>query len=335
MTAPAAPIRFPSAPLAASDPRIAVVVPCHRAAKHVLGLLAKIGPEAERIYVVDDACPEDSGGVVERGCTDPRVVVLRNATNLGVGGAVLVGYRRALDDGMEILVKLDGDGQMDPALLPSFVAPIAAGEADYAKGNRFHDLDQIGLMPRVRIVGNAALSFLTKLSTGYWDIFDPTNGYTAIHADVARRLDPAKIDPRYFFESDVLFRLGTLRAVVVDVPMAPVYGDETSGISISRALGEFAFKHARNFAKRIFYGYFLRDMSVASIALLFGVPLLVFGVTFGTWRWIELAGTGRVASTGTVMLAALPVITGLQFVLAFLAYDIANVPRRPVGRRRN
>jgi glycosyltransferase involved in cell wall biosynthesis len=312
--------------------KIAVVIPCHRVARHVLPLLARIGPEAQRIYVVDDACPEGSGDLVARECTDPRVVVVRNERNLGVGGAVLAGYRRALDDGMDVLVKLDGDGQMDPALLPAFVAPIVAGEADYAKGNRFHDLDLIGRMPRVRIVGNAALSFMTKLSTGYWDLFDPTNGYTAIHADVARRLDPAKLSARYFFESDLLFRLGTLRAVVVDVPMAPLYGDETSGLKVSRVLGEFAFKHARNFAKRVFYNYFLRDMSVASIELLLGVPLLLFGLVFGAANWWELAGTGRAAPAGTVMLAALPVIVGMQFVLAFLAYDIANVPRRPLQR---
>jgi hypothetical protein len=217
-------------------------------------------------------------------------------------------------------------------LLPALVAPLLAGEADYTKGNRFHDLDLIGRMPRVRILGNAALSFLNKLSTGYWDLFDPTNGYTAIRADVAARLNPDKISQRYFFESDLLFRLGTLRAVVVDVPMAPVYGDETSGLKVSRVIGEFAYKHLRNFGKRVFYGYFLRDMSVASIELLLGVPMLLFGLVFGAVSWAEYAGTGRAAPAGTVMLAALPVIVGLQFILAFLAYDIANVPRRPLAR---
>ena len=312
---------------------IAAVVPCYRVGAQILPLLARIGPEVDRIYVVDDACPDGCGDLVARGCHDPRVVVVRHPRNLGVGAAVLAGYRRALDDGMDVMVKIDGDGQMDPALRPAFVGPILAGEADYTKGNRFHDLDLIGRMPGVRILGNAALSFLNKLSTGYWDLFDPTNGYTAIHADVARRLDPAKISPRYFFESDLLFRLGTLRAVVVDVPMAPVYGDETSGVRVWRAIGEFAFKHARNFCKRVVYSYFLRDMSIASLELLVGVPLLAFGLVFGIGTWVENAGTGRAAPAGTVMLAALPVIVGLQFVLAFLAYDIAAVPRRPLSRR--
>ncbi|KFN49565.1 glycosyltransferase family 2 protein [Arenimonas composti] len=316
-----------------SVPRIAAVIPCYRVTRHLLPLLAAIGPEVERIYVVDDACPDGSGDLVARDCRDPRVRVVRNPRNLGVGGAVMAGYRAAIDDGMQVLVKLDGDGQMDPALLPRFVAPILAGEADYTKGNRFHDLDLIGRMPRVRIFGNAVLSFMSKLSTGYWDIFDPTNGYTAIHADVARRLAPGKLSERWFFESDVLFRLGTLRAVVVDVPMVPRYGDEDSGLKVSRVVGEFAFKHARNFLKRVFYGYFLRDMSVASLELVAGVALLAFGTVFGIVNWIELAGTGRAAPAGTVMLAALPVILGLQFVLAFLAYDIAAIPRRPLTRQ--
>jgi dolichol-phosphate mannosyltransferase len=313
--------------------RVAVVIPCHRVARHILPLLAAIGPEVGRIYVVDDVCPEQTGDVVERGCRDPRVRVLRNERNLGVGGAVMAGYRAAIDEGMQVLVKLDGDGQMDPALLPRFIAPILAGEADYTKGNRFHDLDLIGRMPRIRIFGNAVLSFMSKLSTGYWDVFDPTNGYTAIHADVAARLNPAKLSQRWFFESDLLFRLGTLRAVVVDVPMAPVYGDEDSGLKISRIVGEFAWKHIRNFGKRVFYNYFLRDMSVASLELVAGLALLLFGTVFGAVNWLEVVQTGRAAPVGTVMLAALPVILGLQFVLAFLAYDIAAVPRRPLSRR--
>jgi dolichol-phosphate mannosyltransferase len=311
---------------------IAVVIPCYRVREHVLGVLRGIGPEVAAIYVVDDACPEGSGAHVRANCSDPRVRVLVNAANLGVGGAVLAGYRAAIDEGAEVIVKIDGDGQMDPALLPAFVAPLLRFEADYAKGNRFFDLDRLRGMPRVRVFGNAVLSFMAKLSTGYWDLFDPTNGYTAIRADVAARLNPDKISQRYFFESDLLFRLGTLRAVVVDVPMAPVYGDETSGLKVSRVIGEFAYKHLRNFGKRVFYGYFLRDMSVASIELLLGVPMLLFGLVFGAVSWAEYAGTGRAAPAGTVMLAALPVIVGLQFILAFLAYDIANVPRRPLAR---
>jgi glycosyltransferase involved in cell wall biosynthesis len=311
--------------------RVAAVLPCYRVTNTILGVLAAIGPECECIYVVDDACPDGSGALVERECRDPRVRVLRNPQNLGVGGAVITGYRQALADGAQVIVKIDGDGQMDPALIEDFVRPIARGEADYCKGNRFYDLDNIHRMPRVRIFGNAALSLLAKLSTGYWDVFDPTNGYTAIHRDVARRLPLEKISPRYFFETDLLFRLGTLRAVVRDVPMDPRYGDEVSGIRIHSILGEFAFKHVRNFCKRVFYNYFLRDMSVASLELAVGLPMLVFGVIYGGMHWMHGLQTGLPTPTGTIMLATLSTIAGLQFVMAFLGYDIASVPRRPLA----
>ena len=199
--------------------RIAVVIPCHRVRDRVAGVIQSIGPEVSAIFVVDDGCPEDTGGFVEREVADARVTVLRHEQNQGVGAAVMTGYRAAIADSAGIIVKIDGDGQMDPADLPALVAPILEGSADYTKGNRFTELGHLPTMPAIRIVGNAVLSFLTKFSSGYWDIFDPTNGYTAIHASVAARLPFAKIAPRYFFESDMLFRLGLLRAVVRDVPM--------------------------------------------------------------------------------------------------------------------
>jgi dolichol-phosphate mannosyltransferase len=186
-----------------------------------------------------DCCPDGSGSFVESNCRDERVVVLRNAKNQGVGAAVVRGYEAAIEDGIDVIVKIDGDGQMDPSLIPDFVAPITAGEADYTKGNRFFDLERVRGMPKVRLFGNAALSFMTKLSSGYWDIFDPTNGYTAIHRDVARHLPFRKISQRYFFETDMLFRLNTLRAVVVDIPMNAKYGDEVSNQEITNIIGGF------------------------------------------------------------------------------------------------
>jgi glycosyltransferase involved in cell wall biosynthesis len=310
--------------------KLAVVIPCYRAKLHVLDVLAAIPPMVDSIHVVDDACPDDTGRHVEANCNDPRVRVHYNQHNLGVGGAVLRGYQEALACGAEIIVKIDGDGQMDPALIASFVAPIQSGEADYTKGNRFFDLTNIGRMPPLRIFGNAVLSFMAKLSTGYWDIFDPTNGYTAIHAVVARRLPVQKISQRYFFESDLLFRLNTLRAVVVDIPMDARYGDEVSNLRISRVTGDFLIKHVRNFMKRIFYNFFLRDLSVASFELVAGCILMLTGGVYGIVNWIESARTGHESAAGTVMLAALPLIIGLQFLLAFINYDIASVPRRPI-----
>ncbi|GAB2662454.1 glycosyltransferase [Arenimonas aestuarii] len=311
---------------------IAVVVPCYRVTRHVLPLLAAIGPEVGRIYCVDDACPDGSGDHIEAGNRDPRVVVLRHDHNQGVGAATLTGYRRAIADGARVIVKIDGDGQMDPALLLAFVAPILAGEADYSKGNRFWDLDRVREMPLARRIGNLGLSFLAKASTGYWDIFDPTNGYTAIHADLAARLPMDRIGQRYFFESDLLFHLNLQRARVVDVPMAARYGDQTSHLSPARALFEFPLRHLGNALRRIFYNYFFRDMSVGSIELLAAIGLLGFGAVFGGLHWWNSAQEGVATPVGTIMISTVAVISGLQFLLAFVSYDVASVPRRAVHR---
>ena len=315
-------------------PMISVVIPCYKVSGHIVELIPKIGSEVDRIYVVDDCCPEKTGALLEAACQDPRVRVIYHSTNQGVGGAVMSGYKAAIADGAAVIVKIDGDGQMPPCLIPAFVAPIIAGQADYTKGNRFFDLEEIQAMPRIRLFGNAVLSFMTKISSGYWDLFDPTNGYTAIHADVARHLPFSKISRRYFFETDMLFRLNILRAVVVDVPMDANYGSETSSLRVSKVVGEFLFKHARNFLKRIFYNYWLRDMSLASIELPIGMLLFVMGLAFGAYHWINSFLNGVPTSAGTVMLAALPVLMGSQLVLAFLGYDIANIPRRPLHRLR-
>jgi glycosyltransferase involved in cell wall biosynthesis len=318
--------------MAADDITIAVVIPSYKVTEHILRLIGTVGSEVSRIYVIDDCCPHGSGTLVEQEVCDPRVKVIRHHTNQGVGGAVITGYQAAIEDGIKIIVKVDGDGQMDPALIPEFVQPIIDGEADYTKGNRFFDLEAVKSMPRVRLFGNAVLSFMAKLSSGYWNLFDPTNGYTAIHADVARHLPFSKISKRYFFETDMLFRLNTLRAVVLDIPMNAKYGDEISGLKVSRIVSEFLWKHLRNYLKRILYNYYLRDMTVASIELPLGVTLILFGAAFGGFHWISSLGAHVATPTGTIMLAAISLLMGLQFILAFLSADISSVPRRPISR---
>lgn len=313
--------------------RIAVVIPCYKVTNFIVDVVSRIGPEVERIYAVDDCCPEGSGDFIESHVTDSRVRLLRNPVNKGVGGAVMTGYRQALEDGMDIVVKVDGDGQMDPALIPLFINPLVAGEADYAKGNRFFSASAVRSMPRLRLFGNAMLSFMTKFSSGYWSIFDPTNGYTAIHARALGALDLRTISERYFFETDMLIRLGDLRAVVVDVPMRAVYGDEVSGLKISAILGEFLRKHIKATIRRFTYLYLMRDFNIASLNLIIGTILMIFGVIFGGIEWVISVRSGIPASTGTVMLSVLPIIAGLQMLLFFLGYDIAAEPKKPVQRQ--
>ena len=311
---------------------IAVVIPCYNVIPHVAKVINAIGPEVDAIYCIDDACPSHSGDYIERQIRDPRVRVVRHEVNQGVGGAVMTGYRHAAADGASVIVKIDGDGQMDPTLLPVFVAPILEGEADYTKGNRFWDLRNIGRMPILRRVGNLGLSFMAKASTGYWDVFDPTNGYTAINAKVAASLPMESISRRYFFETDMLFRLNTMRAVVVDIPMDAIYGDEKSGLKEGRIFAEFLFKHIRNFCKRIVYNYYLRDLSLASLELLAAISLLAFGLVFGGFNWFASFNNGTSTPLGTIMIATVAVVSGLQFLLAFLGHDIASVPRRSIAR---
>lgn len=312
---------------------LAVVIPCYKVTHHIMAVINSIPDIVERIYAVDDCCPDKSGEYILTHSNDPRVKVLFNEKNKGVGGAVMAGYCAAIEESMYIAVKVDGDGQMDPALIPEFIEPILSGEADYTKGNRFYNLEEIHQMPKVRLFGNAALSLLNKLSSGYWDVFDPTNGYTAIHVDVLKKMPFQKISERYFFESDMLFRLNTLRAKVVDIPMDAHYGDEESQLKIGKIIGDFTKKNIKNTYKRIFYNYFLRDMSLASIELVIGFLLLNFGAFYGVFHWIKSAQGGIATPTGTVMLAVLPIVIGVQLLLSFLAYDIENVPRRRIHKR--
>jgi glycosyltransferase involved in cell wall biosynthesis len=312
---------------------IAVVIPCYRVRNQILDVLSAIGPECDAIYVIDDGCPEDSGRCVESECVDPRVQVIRHPENRGVGAATVSGYRAALDAGADVIVRLDGDGQMDPGLIPRLVDPIRAGRADYTKGNRFFDLEGIRAMPTIRIIGNSLLSFASKMSSGYWDVFDPNNGFTAIHAAVARRLPLDALSQRWFFESDVLFQLGLLRAVVHDVPMRASYGEETSSLPVGRVIPEFAWKHFVNTGKRLAYNYYLRNFNIASIEIALGVPFLVCGLWFGLAQWSAGSAVGVPSNSGTVMVAALPVIIGVQLILAFLSYDLQNVPKNVLHER--
>ena len=247
---------------------------------------------------------------------------------------MITGYKAAIEEGMDIIVKIDGDGQMDPELIENFIEPITSGMADYTKGNRFFDLEEIRSMPKIRIFGNAVLSLITKLSSGYWDLFDPTNGYTAIHCDVARHLPFSKISSRYFFETDMLFRLNSMRALVLDIPMAASYKNEVSNLIISDIASEFLLKNIRNGFKRIFYNYYLRDMSLASIELPFGLVMFLFGIFFGMHHWRLSFVEGVTTPAGTVMLAVLPIILGFQLILGFIGYDIANQPRIPIHKFR-
>ena len=312
---------------------LAVVIPAYRVADQILAVLADIGTEVGLIYVVDDACPQGSGAIVHEHCSDPRVKVLLHPQNTGVGGAVLSGMRAALKDGANLIIKLDGDGQMDPALVPALVEPIQTGRADYVKGNRFHGLQGLDVMPPLRLFGNAALSFLAKASTGYWQLFDPTNGFIAIESRIAALLVQERLSQRYFFETDLLARLYLMGAVVEELPHRARYGNESSSLRPLAVLLPFLFRHVRAMLRRLFYTYFLRSFYPASIELLLGSILMVTGLVFTSWNWAASIHTGIPRTSGTVVIASTTLIIATQCLLAFLSFDVNNYPRRPLAPR--
>ncbi len=310
--------------------KVGIVIPSYKVKNQIGDVINKLKPFGYNVYVIDDKCPENSGKYVEDNYNFDFIKVLYNEKNLGVGGAVKIGYKQALADDCEIIVKLDGDGQMNPDLITNLISPILNIEADYVKGNRFFNLDTLRKMPFIRLFGNSILTIINKIVNGYWDILDPTNGFTAIHRNALKLINLNKIDNRYFFESDMLFRLNTIKAVVCDIPMDTKYADEESSLSIRKVLIEFPPKYTVRFFKRIFYTYFLRNFSIATFELIFGFILFNFGVIFGIIKWIESINTGILTSTGTVMVAVLPIILGFQLLLSFLNYDINNIPKKPL-----
>lgn len=312
--------------------RIAAIIPCYRVRGQAAEVVAEALAQVDHVFVVDDCCPEATGDLIEAAFAHSRVTVLRHARNKGVGGATITGYKAALEAGYDILVKIDGDGQMDLDFLPALLEPIISAEADYTKGNRFYRKRDLKRMPVVRLLGNSLLSMLNKASSGYWNLMDPTNGYTALSRVAAREIEWWKVANGYFFESDLLFRLNIVRAVVQDVPMPARYDQENSSLSVYGAIPRFLFGHLKNVVRRYFYNYLMRDFSVGTVQSLLGSILFLFGVIFGAYAWSRSIETGDNATVGTVMLATLPIILGFQLLLGALSFDVANVPVRPLQR---
>jgi glycosyltransferase involved in cell wall biosynthesis len=303
---------------------ICVVIPAYKVSKHLVKVVESIGPEVSKIIVVDDACPEFSGEILRKQVSDFRLEIIQHTVNKGVGGAVKTGYRRALEQGFAVIVKIDGDEQMDSSKISDLIEPILNNRSDYTKGNRFFGVEAIQQMPKVRIVGNLVLTFMTKFSTGLWHIFDANNGFTAIRRSTLETLNLDKIDNRYFFESDMLFRLNIIQARVSDIPLPALYGEEQSNLKIKRVLFEFPIKHARNYLKRIVYTYYLRDFNLASVELPVGLLLSGFAIVLGGYNWIRGIITTTPTETGTLILIAMCFLSGLQLLLAFLSHDTNN-----------
>lgn len=309
-------------------PRLAVVIPSFRAAATIGAVLRAIGPEVEHIYVVDDGCPDATGERALEDAGDRRITVLHNRRNLGVGGAMKRGYAQALADGAEIIVKLDADGQMDPRHIPRLIAPILEGAADYSKGNRFaperlmpSDSSPRALkaMPPVRRAGNMAFSVLHRAATGYWRIGDPANGYTAVHARALERIGLAALADCFFFETDMLFRLNLIDAVVADVPLPACYPGSGSSLSLRRVAPRFAVMTASRLVRRLRAKYFAGRWNLGSVKLAAAMAMIASAAGLAGWQWLAAA---------TACL-----VSGLSLLAAAGLYDARTAPREPLSRR--
>lgn len=310
---------------------IVAVVPAYRVEKEIESVLRSMPDFVKKIIVVNDASPDGTGALVEKlAIADNRVIQVNHEVNQGVGGAMITGFQKALELHAQVVVKVDGDGQMDPHDMPGLLAPLIRGEADYTKGNRFRDFQALSQMPLLRRFGNMFLSFLAKAATGYWNCFDPTNGYVAIRGDVLAQLPMHRIDRTYFFETSMLARLYLLGALVRDVPMRAHYGDESSSLAIRKVVKEFPRRLMTCFCKRIILKKFIYDLTMESFYLLSGLPMLLAGVLYGGYNWILYARSRVGAPTGTVVISAMLIILGFQILLAAVNLDLQSVPREPL-----
>jgi glycosyltransferase involved in cell wall biosynthesis len=306
--------------------RIAVVIPAHNEADHIGQVLRTTPGFVDDIIVVDDSS-RDNTAEVARQSGDARLIVLQTETNCGVGGAIELGYRKALELDAQILVKMDGDGQMLPEYLPALLDAVIESGYDYAKGNRFLASESLGFMPRHRLFGNIVLTFLTKLASGYWHIFDPQNGYTAIKSDALRTLDLNAVHKRFFFENDMLIQLNMHGCRVKDVAIPAYYGTEESDLNVLGIGVTFPFLLLRKFFHRVYQKYVLRDFSPIALFLFVGIVLFGWGMIYGAVKWIEAIATGHPTPIGTIMLVVLPLILGFQLLLQAIVLDINETPR--------
>lgn len=308
---------------------VAVIVPAYRAEAQISGVLTRIPGFVDRVFVVDDASPDGTAAAAES-IHDLRIQLIRHDTNLGVGGAMATGFRAALQEGTDIIVKCDADGQMNPQDIGALVRPLLAGAAEYSKGCRFHHSLELKTMPTVRKAGNFGLTFLMKLASGYWHILDPQNGFVAIRRETLSCLRIDRLARGYFFENDMLIRLNALQARVADVALPSRYGDESSSLKPGRAIVEFPIRLIAGFWRRVLWRYVFYDVSPVAVFLLFGSVLFLFGAIFGAYHWIWGAIHHQRTQTGTVIVAAVPFIMGFQLLLQALVLDVQNSPRADI-----
>ncbi|MGB4850121.1 MAG: glycosyltransferase family 2 protein [Saprospiraceae bacterium] len=308
---------------------VSVVIPCYNVSRHIEQVISELPETISYIITVNDCSKDDTDKILARlAAENKKIIHISHPINQGVGGAMITGYIKSMELNSDLTIKIDGDGQMDTTYIDAMLEPIIADKADFTKGNRFRDFNALRKMPLPRRFGNLGLSFLIKAASGYWNIFDPNNGFTAIKNETLKNIDLNKIHKRYFFESSMLIELYHANAVVRDIEMKARYGDEVSGLSATRSFFEFPPKLFAAFIKRILLKYFLFEFNIASLYILFGVPLFFVGLIFGLVNYIKYASSHLPAPTGTVVIPTLLITLGFQLLLSAANYDIGNYPQK-------
>jgi glycosyltransferase involved in cell wall biosynthesis len=303
--------------------RVAVVVPAHDEEALIAGTLAAIPEFVDRIYVVDDAS-RDATAERAREAGNPRVEVIRHDQNEGVGAAIVTGYRRALEEGIDVVCVMAGDGQMDPADLETLAGAVGRGEVDYAKANRLVTGEAWNVIPRSRYLGNAVLSLLTKIASGYWHVADSQSGYTAISRDTLARLDLDRLYRRYGFPNDMLVSLNVWNARVRDFPSRPIYNvGERSGIRLIRVVPAISWLLLRRFFWRLGEKYVIRDFHPLVFFYALGILLTSIGLVLGVVE-TALRIAGNELTAASVILVALLLISGTQFMLFAMWFDMES-----------
>jgi glycosyltransferase involved in cell wall biosynthesis len=305
------------------DKTVAVIVPAYNEEKLIGKVLETLPSFVDQIVVVDDASRDRTRDVVERHQhQDPRITYLRHAGNEGVGGAIVTGYQWARDKGIDISAVMAGDAQMDPEDLPGLLDPVVEGKVDYSKGNRLFTGKAWKVIPKTRYLGNAVLSFLTKIASGYWHVADSQSGYGAVTLEVLKTIDLSSIYKRYGMPNDFLVRLNVYHFRVRDIPVNPIYGiGERSGIKIHKVIFTLSFLLLKLFFWRLKEKYIIRDFHPLVLFYLLGIVLTPIGVFLGSYLLILRLFMGSVAAT-SALFAAFLIISGLQSLFFAMWFDM-------------
>ncbi|MDO8785476.1 MAG: glycosyltransferase family 2 protein [Syntrophales bacterium] len=302
---------------------LAVVIPAYQAERFVRDVIRRIPPYVDWIIVTDDASTDGTVVAVKQ-MSDPRICLLRHKQNLGVGGAVVTGFQKAIELQADLIAKLDADGQMDPIYLDKFARAAVRFQCDYVKANRFGHIETLPTMPGIRLAGNLLLTFLTKFVSGYWNVFDPQNGYVMITRKMLKRLDLKRLDRSYFFENSMLINLNIMRAKIAEIYLPAQYGKEKSSMRLSRIIATFPRKLLCGYLYRVYHKYVFRSLSPFALLLLFGIIALTWGTVWGGMAWWQSYITQMPATTGTVILALLPLLLGWSSLLQALVLDVQD-----------